>query len=268
MIKIIAEAGINHNGVWSKALDLVEAAHKAGADAVKFQYYHTDLLVRDVPNRELLKRCELSLKAHRAVKAYCDELGIEWMVSCFDLKAVDQAVALGALSIKVGSGEIVNLKLIEHIGRHKKPIILSTGMSTEDDIIHAIHAYRDTGSEDLTLLHCVSNYPTETDHLNMRVVETLRDFFNCSVGFSDHCLDGMASYLAVACGVSMIEKHIMLDRFECPDSNVSLRPVSFMNYVDTIRRAEHAMGDGVKRLQPGEEEMQKLCRYRWHAIDS
>lgn len=264
MIRIIAEAGINHCGRVEDALLLVDAAHAAGADAIKFQLYHTDRLVRDVPNRDLLKSCELTLYEHTRITHHCDSLGIDWMVSCFDEEAVDMAIALGANHVKVGSGELVNHGLLAYIGSKRLGLILSTGMATIDEIRAAVMAY-DNGSPDyadLWLMHCVSGYPTPTEQANLKAIKTLKAFC-CPVGFSDHTIGFDAAVAATTLGADFIERHIMLAP-GCPDEAVSLTPENFRGYVATIRRTEKMLGDGIKRCMPCEEEMKRNARYRWH----
>ena len=263
MTYIIAEAGIAHGGKASEAFKLVDAAFDAGADCVKFQLYHADAMVRDNGQRGILKSCELAVEHYRALKDYADDLGIDFLLSCFDLKAVDVAMGLGLTKIKVGSGELTNHALLKHIGEHKRELILSTGMSTMDDIFRGVGAFKDAGGVTLTLLHCVSLYPTPTEHANLRAMHTLRRNFFCPIGFSDHTASFDAMVAAVAIGAAIIERHIMHNPF-CVDAVVSLMPDGFRAYVATARRTEKMMGHGEKILMPGEDEMQVISRNRWH----
>lgn len=268
MIKIIAEAGINHCGKWERALDLADAAKEAGADAVKFQLYYADRMVADHPQRDFLKQYELTDAAHYAVKKHCDEIGIEWMVSCFDEEAVKTACEIGCYTIKVGSGEIVNDRLLACIGERKKDIIISTGMATMQEIRDACMQYRSArathpNAYPITLLHCTSAYPAPYDQLNMRAITTLKREFGMDVGYSDHSGLVGTPIMAVALGATTIECHIKVDD-DCPDKQVSIGPGSFKFYVEIVRRAYESMGDGVKRAQPCEMEMLKTARYRWH----
>ena len=267
MIKIIAEAGINHNGKLIDALRLVDAAHEAGADIVKFQIYHTDKLVRSVPNQGLLKYCELTHREHARIADYCSERGIEWMASCFDKEAVDVAASLRPYSIKVGSGEIVNLNLLRYIAHMGQRLLLSTGAATMREIEQAVTAYnggkRKSFDKRISLMHCISAYPASLDDCNLRVIHTLRNSFHCRVGFSDHTIGFDAAVAAVGTGVVIIEKHIML-KPGCPDEAVSLTPENFRGYVATIRRAERMMGDGNKRPVAAELEIREKARFRWH----
>ena len=264
MIKIIAEAGINHNGRLLDALQLVDTAAIAGADVFKVQIYHTAALKRPVPNEEQLKACELSLSDHCFIKRCCEEMRIEWMASCFDEYAVDLAIQLGAKTIKVGSGELVNHRLLEHIGSRGKDLLLSTGMSTLAEVEAAVMAYDFAApSGEVSLLHCVSCYPTSFEDCNLRAIRTLRERMFCPVGFSDHTKGFDAALIAVGMGAEIIERHIMLAP-GFPDEAVSLTPENFRGYVAAIRRAEKMMGDGIKKPVEAEMQMRKEARYRWH----
>ena len=264
MIKIIAEAGINHMGRFNDAVSLVCAAYNAGADAVKFQFYQTSTLVRDVPNRELLKSCEMSPLKWLFVKRSCDDLKIEMLASCFDGATVDFACNLGIPTIKVGSGELVNHGLLEYIGSKGKDLLLSTGMSTLAEVESAVMAYDFAApSGEVSLLHCVSCYPTSFEDCNLRAIRTLKERMFCPVGFSDHTKGFDAALIAVGMGAEIIERHIMLAP-GCPDEAVSLTPENFRGYVAAIRRAEKMMGDGIKKPVEAEMEMREKTRYRWH----
>lgn len=260
--EIIAEAGINHNGNWTVALDLVDAAFDAGADAVKFQIYHADKMIKG--DKSVLQKYQLTPEAHKAVAAHAREIGIEWLASVFDQEALETAVECHARRIKVGSGEITNLPLLADIGRSGLPLILSTGMSVIDDVFEAVAAYQGAGGNKLTLLHCVSNYPTMHDQCNLKAIDTLKRNFFCPVGFSDHTTSFDAAVAAVAFGAQMIERHFYTVP-DCPDKAVSLSKEELKGYVATIRRTEAMMGDGDRtELQAGEQEMQKKCRGRWY----
>ena len=268
MIKIIAEAGINHCGRVDDAIKLVNAAHTADADVVKFQLYHTDQLVRDVPNQALLKSCELTPREHERVKQHCDALGIEWMASCFDVDAIILAAQLGATTIKLGSGEIVNQLLIAVVAKGSQDIILSTGASTLEEVREAFATFvafdaRHPNSS-ISLLHCVSTYPAAFEDCNLSAMTTLkRNFPMCEVGFSDHTIGFDAAVAAVGVGAEIIERHIMLAP-GCPDEAVSFTPETFRGYVATIRRAERMMGNGVKQPTAAELKIRDDIRYRWH----
>lgn len=268
MIRIIAEAGINHNGRLEEARRLVDAAHAAGADMVKFQIYHTANLVRHVDNYDLLRRCELADGAYVEIKQYCDSLGIEWMASCFDRRAVDLAAGLGAKTIKLGSGEIVNHDLIRHVRSRGVDLMLSTGASNLHEIFEAAMVFNTWHSGEgryrkLSLLHCVSLYPAPLEGCNLKAITTLKKNFFCPVGWSDHTTGFDSAVIAVGAGADIIERHIMLTP-ECPDAAVSLSPENFRGYVATIRRAEQMMGHGEKSIIPEEEAVLSQIRGRWH----
>ena len=268
MIEIIAEAGIAHCGRLDDAIRLVDAAHDAGADIVKFQIYHTELMVREVPNKTRLKLYELTTSEHRLLKEYCDGIGIGWLASCFDIAAVEVALALDAKRVKLGSGEIVNHGLIRYIAESGLDLLLSTGASTIDEVFKAAEVFNTWSTAErsykrLALLHCVSNYPSALEHCNLRAITTLKHNFHCPVGWSDHTTGFDSAVAAVGVGADIIEKHIMLSP-GCPDEAVSLTPENFRGYVATIRRAEAMMGDGEKELRPNEAAMRDAMRYRWH----
>lgn len=270
---VVAEAGINHNGKLDNALMLCAAAKAAGADAVKFQLYDPQTMVK-TDMQEMLSRYLLSDADHARVAQHCVSLGIEYMASCFSEERVDFAVALGVKRIKIGSGELTNHALIARIARAGLPIILSTGMATMDDIFRAHAAY--AGGPNCTLLHCVSNYPTAPEHCNLKGITTLAYNFGrrrvsvtemreCAIGFSDHTLYDAPAFMAVALGATVIEKHFTLDRsMPGPDHAMSYEPHDLKRYVRGIRVAEVCMGDGDRNtLQPGEDAMREVARGRW-----
>lgn len=261
-VLVIAEAGVNHNGDLSRALELVEAAREAGADAVKFQLYRPEEQVsRTAPTAdyqrehtgsssmlEMALSYELPWEAHHAIAARCRRVGIAYMSSCFDRLAVDFLVQLDGECIKVGSGELTNYPLLAHMSATGKPILLSTGMSTMADVAGAVEHIRASGPSPLALFQCVSDYPTDPATVNLRAMETMRRAFDVPVGFSDHTLGQTAAIAAVALGAQMVEKHFTLDKsLPGPDHAMSLGPEELRDYVSAIRTAESALGDGIKR---------------------
>lgn len=279
MVQVIAEAGINHNGRLNTALMLCAAARAAGADAVKFQLYDPDTMAKPAMG-EMLRANLLPDADHRAAAVHCAFLGIEYLASCFSAERVDFALSLGVKRIKLGSGELVNHGLIAHVARTGLPLILSTGMANMDEIFRAEMAFKEAGGDDLTLLHCVSNYPTAPEHCNVAGVTTLRrnfqaevkrgQFRHCRVGYSDHSLYDAPSVMAVALGAEIIEKHFTLDRAQSgPDHHMSLEPHDLRRFVRGIRVAEACLGDGNRnKLQPGEAEMAEKVRGRWASVTS
>jgi N,N'-diacetyllegionaminate synthase len=274
-VLVIAEAGVNHNGELESALELVEVARAAGADAVKFQLYRPEEQVSRAARTagyqreqtgadnmlEMARSYELPWEAHRTIAARCREVGIAYMSSCFDREAVDFLVQLGGESLKVGSGEITNYPLLAHMSRTGLPILLSTGMSTLADVAGAVEHIRASGRSPLALFQCVSNYPTAPESVNLRAMDTMQRAFDLPVGFSDHTQGATVAVAAVALGACMLEKHFTLDKnLPGPDHAMSLDPCELRDYVKAIRIAESALGDGIKR--PVETELETLVAAR------
>jgi N,N'-diacetyllegionaminate synthase len=272
---VIAEAGVNHNGQLDLALRLVDAAQAAGADAVKFQLFRVEEQISaHAPTAayqrgrtgnsdmlEMAKSYDLPWEAHRKIFKHCREIGIQYMASCFEPRAVDFLLELGGEAVKVGSGEITNFPLLAHIARCGKPMLLSTGMSTLDDVTRAVKYFLACGGRDLALFHCVSNYPSQPAHLNLRAISTLTRSFEVPVGFSDHSLGNTAAVAAVALGACLLEKHFTLDKsLPGPDHSMSLDPAELGSYVAVVRTAELCLGSGEKALAPGEAEVQRVAR--------
>ncbi len=273
---IIAEAGVNHNGSLDTAKRLVRVAKKTGADAVKFQTFKADRLVagtatkaiyqqQTTPAEEtqhaMLRRLELGLEAHRALLQLCRELDIVFLSSPFDPESADLLAELGVSMFKIGSGEITNLPLLQHIAEKRKPLILSTGMSTLAEVEDAVAAIEDVGNRNLTLLHCVTEYPAPFAEINLRAMLTLRQAFGYAVGYSDHT-DGLElPAAAAALGAEVIEKHLTLDRSDAgPDHRASLEPAAFGAMVAGIRNVEAALGDGRKQPAPCEVKNMTVAR--------
>lgn len=265
---IIAEAGVNHNGSLEVALRLVDAAKAAGADAVKFQGFKVDRLVAkgapkaayqraalpgDDEQYGMLKALELSGADFEVIYRRCRAADVEFMASPFDEDSADQLVALGMRAVKVASGEITNLPLLRHVGALGRPVILSTGMSWLGEVETAVRCLVDAGTEDLTLLHCVTEYPTPPEEVNLRAMETMRMAFGLPVGFSDHTPGTEIAVAAVALGATVIEKHLTLDKsLPGPDHKASLDPSEFTSMVAAIRNVERALGNGKKAPAPCE----------------
>ena len=259
---IIAEAGVNHNGDLKTALKLCDVAKECGADVVKFQTWITEnIITRNVAKAEyqkentnnddsqydMLKKLELSQDDFRKIKEYCDEIGITFASTADDKDSLDFLVNLGIPFIKVGSGDIGNVSYLRYIGSKCRPIILSTGMSTLEDINISLKALRDGGAKDITLLHCTTNYPCPYNDVNLNAMDTLKKEFCLSVGYSDHTKGIEVAIAAVAKGASVIEKHFTLDsKMDGPDHLASTEPNEFKQMVESIRNIEKALGDGRK----------------------
>lgn len=273
---IIAEAGVNHNGDIRLARRMVGIAKDAGADAVKFQSFRADsLVVRDAPKadyqkratgtaesqHEMLCKLELTVAGHATLARECRKRKIEFMSTPFDESAVDLLDKTGVARYKIPSGEVTNLLLLRHVARKNKPIILSTGMSTMKDIAAAMAVLESNGAKDITLLHCVSDYPTLPGDANLRVMNTLRNRFKVPVGFSDHTQGTAVAIAAVAMGACVIEKHFTTDRrLSGPDHKVSLEPGELGAMIRAIREVEQAFGNGKKCLTQGEKSTQLVAR--------
>ena len=295
---IIAEAGVNHNGDLDTARRLVESAAAAGADAVKFQTFQAELVViqdaakadyqsqqtgSDESQLEMLKRLELSRASHQDLKLLCDELGIEFLSTPFDEAAADfLADEISVARIKVPSGEITNAPFLFHIARLGLPVILSTGMSTWEEVEDALrvlaHGFSkacgppDSGERiiadglellrnTVTLLHCTTDYPAPFEDVNLNVLPAMATRFELPVGLSDHTPGYAAALGAVALGATVIEKHLTLDKaMPGPDHAASLEPQDFVDLVSNVRALEAALGSGDKRPQPSELANRDIAR--------
>jgi len=249
MTFIIAEAGVNHNGEFDAALRLCDAAKQAGADAVKFQYFKSQILWGD----DRIAHLELIDEECRELAAYCREIGIELIVTPFHAEGVEFVQSLGVKRMKIASGCINRWPILDAIAPGL-PVILSTGMSRWDEIQEAVNRI----DNPLTLLHCTSSYPCPPQEVNLTAMEALREF-GFPVGFSDHTEDGVCAIAAAALGAVVIEKHLTLDRSQPgPDHQASIDPAAFGQMVKAIRQVERALGDGVKRVMPGEQALRKV----------
>ena len=273
---IIAEAGVNHNGDINLAKKLVDAAKEAGADAVKFQTFRAEHLVvkgaekaeyqkkssgAEESQFEMLKKLELTEKDFAELFSYCQGEGIIFLSSSFDKESVDLLDELGVPALKVGSGEITNFPLLKHIASQKKPVILSTGMATLEEVGEALQVLQEAGAKDIVLLHCVTSYPTKIEDTNLNTMETLRSTFKLPVGLSDHSLGITMPIAAVALGACILQKHFTLHRnLPGPDHQASLEPDELKQMVKAIRDVERAMGNGLKRPTVEEEENKKVAR--------
>lgn len=273
---IIAEAGVNHNGDVNLAKRLVDVAVEAHADAVKFQTFNAERVVTaDAPKAEyqerttgsaesqyeMLRRLELSETAHRELFQYCFSKGIPFLSTPFDEHSADFLDELGVKAFKIPSGEITNFPLLEHIARKQKPIIMSTGMSTLDEVRAAVNVISEAGNRDLTLLHCVSDYPANPIDVNLKAMQTMGSSFGFPVGYSDHTLGIDVALAAVALGATVIEKHFTLDRaLSGPDHLASLEPAELIALVKGIRNVEAALGHGRKEPAASEANTAAVAR--------
>jgi N-acetylneuraminate synthase/N,N'-diacetyllegionaminate synthase len=273
---VIAEAGVNHNGDPGLARQLIEAARGAGADAVKFQTfaaervasasapkaaYQLETTDAEESQEAMLRRLELPPDSYPDLIRRCDEAGFVFLSTPFDEESADLLDELGVPAFKIGSGELTNSPLVEHVARKGKPLLLSTGMAFLEEVEEAVRVARSAGNEQLVVLHCVSSYPADPVDANLRAMGTLEEALGLPVGFSDHTQGIEAPLAAVALGACVVEKHFTLDSdMDGPDHKASLEPGALAALVRSIRTVEASLGDGVKRPVASEEENRNLVR--------
>lgn len=281
---IIAEAGVNHNGDINLAHRLIDVAVDAGVDVVKFQTFEAKNLATKFAQKadyqskttdssesqlEMLKKLELSSKDHQSLIEHCKDKNIEFLSTAFDLHSLAFLETLNLKRYKIPSGEITNLPYLQRIGRLGKPIILSTGMSTMEEIESAVSVLEKAGSErnQLTILHCNTEYPTPFSDVNLNAMLSIGKRFQVNVGYSDHTSGIEVSVAAVALGASVIEKHFTLDQsMPGPDHKASLEPSELKALVSSIRNVELSLGDGIKR--PSESESKNIAIARKSIVAS
>ena len=270
---IIAEVGINHNGDLNIAKKIIDAAAYAGADAVKFQKRTPDVCTPPEQQKQMREtpwgyisyldyryKVEFGDEHYREIDRYCREKGIDWMVSVWDEQSVDFMEKFDTPAYKVPSASLTDHNLLKYVRQTGKPIIISTGMSTMEQIHKGVDA---VGSDELVIMHCTSTYPCEPDELNLRMIETLRrEFPNNPIGYSGHEVGLVPSAVAIALGATSIERHITLDRAMWgSDQAASVEPGGFRKLVKYIRVTEVSLGDGVKKVYESEMgSMKKLRR--------
>ena len=268
---IIAEAGVNHNGKIDLAYKLIDVAYESGADAVKFQTFKTENLVSiNAPKApyqkkitsqlesqfSMLKKLELDFNVHKKLINYCKKKGIVFLSTPFDHESIDLLNELNIKIFKIPSGEITNLTYLRHIGSLGKEVILSTGMSNLKEIEDALKILIDSGTSkgNITVLHANTMYPTPMEDVNLRAMQTIRDKFGVSVGYSDHTLGIEVDIAAVTMGATVIEKHFTLDKtMDGPDHKSSINPEELTMMVNSIRNIEKALGSSIKKPSKSEE---------------
>jgi N,N'-diacetyllegionaminate synthase len=277
---IIAEAGVNHNGSIDIAKQLVDKAVEAGVDIIKFQTFKAEKLVSksakqaeyqkknigsntDDSQYNMLKKLELSEQDHQELMTYCEERGIQFFSTAFDLESIDYLHSLNLGLWKIPSGEITNYPYIKKIAQYHEPVILSTGMCEMDDISAAMDVLCKNGVErsQITILHCNTEYPTPYKDVNLLAMQQIKKEYQVSVGYSDHTKGIEVPIAAVALGASVIEKHFTLDRnMEGPDHKASLEPEELKAMVSAIRHIEQALGDGHKQISDSERKNIAIAR--------
>jgi N-acetylneuraminate synthase len=268
---IIAEIGINHNGDVEIAKQMIDAAAFAGVDAVKFQKRTPDLVVPDDQKNQMREtpwgyityleyrhHVEFGKSEYDQIQAHCKAKGITWFVSVWDEVSVDFMEAYDPACYKIPSASLTDHALLKHLRKTGKPLILSTGMSTAEQIQDAVDVL---GTDDLLITHCTSTYPCDPEELNLKMIHTLRETYPCPVGYSGHEVGLIPSVVAVSLGACLVERHITLDRAMWGgDQAASVEPGGFERLVKYIRVTEQALGDGVKRVYDSEKSSLKKLR--------
>jgi len=280
---IIAEAGVNHNGNIDLAKRLIDAAADAGVDYVKFQTFKSENLVSKAASKaeyqlsnlssqsgtqyDMLKKLELSIEDHHVLIDYCAQKKIQFLSTAFDLESADLLLSLGIDYFKIPSGEITNLPFLKKLAGFGKKIIISTGMCTYEEIERALSVIISNGTalENITVLHCNTEYPTPFEDVNLRAMESIKNKFGVKIGYSDHTLGIEVPIAAVALGACMIEKHFTLDRtMEGPDHKASLEPSELIQMTTAIRNIEKALGSKDKFPSASEIKNKSIARKSIH----
>ena len=274
---IIAEAGVNHNGDINLAKQLVFEAKKAGADCVKFQTFKADQVVtEDAPKAmyqikntdpnekqiEMLRKLELSKEAYEELIKVCKEVDIVFMSTPYNNEDVEFLEKLNVEAYKLPSISITEPSFLEYIGKKNKPMIVSTGMATLEEVRNGVEAIISTGNKDIIILHCTTNYPTELNEVNMRAMKKIGDELKILYGYSDHTQEDITCMTAVAMGACVIEKHFTLDKnLPGPDQSSSYNPSQFKKFVQNIRKVEKILGNSIKKPTTSElKNMQGMRR--------
>ncbi|MDO9546558.1 MAG: N-acetylneuraminate synthase family protein [Pelolinea sp.] len=270
---VIAEIGINHNGDVGIAKDMILSAKETGADAVKLQKRTPELCVpkeqRDIMREtpwgyitymEYREKVEFGEDQYKEIDHYCKEIGIDWFVSVWDESAIDFMEPFDPVCYKLPSASLTDHSLLKKVRATGRPMIISTGMSTPEQIDAAVKVI---GTEDLVILHSTSAYPCDPEELNLRVIVTLKQKYDCPIGYSGHEVGLIPSVISVGLGASVVERHFTLDRAMWGgDQAASVEPGGFRRLVKYIRVTEISLGDGVKRVYDSEKSsMKKLRRY-------
>ena len=273
---VIAEAGVNHNGDLDIAKQLIDAASEAGADAVKFQTYKTEQLVCKTAKKaeyqlktteksetqyDMLKKLELTEYMHKELMDYCDKKNIMFLSTPFDIGSIKLLSRLGIQMFKIPSGEITDMPYLREVARQKKKIILSTGMSSMDEVKAAVKVLKDSGANDIILLHCNTQYPTPISDVKLLAMVKMRDETGLAVGYSDHTQGIEIPIAAVALSAVIIEKHLTLDKnMKGPDHKASIEPYELRQMVEGIRNVESALGEGIKQVSESERANIEIVR--------
>ena len=277
-VLIIAEVGINHNGDLTIAKEMVHEAKMAGADIVKFQTFVpeqelslytplTDYQRKNTRDQDfqyqidMIKKYELSTDEFRQIKEYCEKEKIMFLSTASELVSIETLNRMNPQLWKVPSNEITDYPYLKRIGQFHKPVIMSTGISTLEEIGAAMKVLKENGAGKITLLHCTSEYPAPYEEVNLQAMQTLKNEFGCEVGYSDHTPGIEISLAAVALGATVIEKHFTLDKnMSGPDHKASIDISELRQLVKSIRNIESALGDGIKRVTVSEAKNKEIMR--------
>lgn len=275
-IFIIAEAGVNHNGDMTLARKLIDAAADAGADAVKFQTFTPEELVSEMAPQaayqvtntgkeesqiSMLRGLVLPHREHGALKKYAEEKGLVFLSTPFSIPDADFLEKLDIVAYKIPSGELTNLPFLAHIAKKGKPVILSTGMGTLEEVHEAVDVLKKNGASEIALFHCTSEYPAPPADINLRAMQTLANEFGLPTGLSDHSEGICVAIAAAALGAQLIEKHFTLDRsLPGPDHKASLEPAELKEMIRCIRVVEQALGSPLKKPTKGEIDTARVAR--------
>ena len=278
---VIAEAGVNHNGELDMAKDLIDAAANAGANAVKFQTFSAERLVSKTAStaeyqqeqtgiknqHKMLRQYELDRSDHEELQSHCESQGITFLSTPFDPESVDMLVDLGVPALKIGSGELDNYPLLDHVAETGLPMIVSTGMGTLDEVKSAYNRIKATDSSaDVVFLHCTTSYPCALEDVNLRAMRTMAEELPVPIGYSDHTTLPETPALAVAAGATVVEKHFTMDRsLSGPDHEASLEPDELAHAADLVETATTVLGSAEKGPTSNELEMMEKARKGLHA---
>ncbi len=244
----IAEAGLNHNGDVNLAKKMIDEAKNANSDAIKFQTYKSEnFLTENSKYFDFFKNAELSFEEFKEIKEYADNVGITFLSTPFDFESADYLNKIDVPGFKIASSDVTNLPLIAHIAKMKLPIILSTGLATLDEIDESIKLCHSLQNDQISILHCVADYPAMPEETNLSAMETIREKFCCPVGYSDNGESSLVDEVAVSMGADIIEKHFTLDKkLEGPDHSFSIQPDDLKLLISRIRLIEKIRGNGIK----------------------
>ena len=277
----IAEIGVNHNGDIKLAKEMIKAAKKSGANAVKFQTFNAEKLVNKKTKKvkyqinnvgdeeshfEMIKKLELTKKDHFELQLFCKEKDILFLSTPYDIESArflneDVNIPL----FKTASADIVDIPLQRFIASTQKPCLISIGMASLFEIANVFKIYKENQNNNIAFLHCVSNYPASDSSLNLRVIQSINQYFNIPVGFSDHSIGSEAAITSIALGSKIIEKHFTTDKsLPGPDQKASSSPKEFRDLVEKVKRVESMLGNPYKELQEEEKEMHKISRKSFH----